>query len=247
MKPSIILLLFLMLINFPGQLSIADHVTEYTQIHSPTNPSNSSDQQKLTAIFSYVEEEFLAFNGSGYIELVVDLNKSATTTLGKNWTNYVVEERLIFGVEFNLVNRSAEFQRGDFVFVYFADETMTINPNASYYMDNDSYIDIVPRPSEEISSRDVFPLTFGFVFDTVNLTHNQTRDDNPYLLKYVVFYTGSSFMNISAQTYITLGPREVYELTTSVSNNNSVTFAWAWFFVLMALSLRKLRNKKQSL
>ncbi len=233
MKLSIVILLLVLGLPFHSILA-----------NTPTDVASNSGivpDERHVDYENTLDQWFLAFNGSGYHEQVIDFNQSAIEKLGHNWTDYGIEYRFLCGFEFNLVNQSVQFERGDFVFVLLLNESLEITPNASYYMDNDSFINVVPRPIlDEEHPKEVFPVIFGFEVDIFDLLESNNTSDNPYIAKFAVFYTGNEFMNISLVTNLHFAGRVIYEV--GVSDNNSVGLGLAWLLFLMGHPIYRRRK-----
>ncbi len=239
MKRTILLLGLLLLLNSSIQMGIASIGDQ------PSNrPIVSKDE--------LVNHEFLVFNGSAYHERIVDYNRTMTEGIGENWTAYA-EKYYWIGVyfTFDLVNGSDPFEYGDFVLVKFKNESKPIKTNATEYvemynetvglvLENDTVIGIIPEPTETSNQSITFPFTTGIgSYPWSDDPINGTETDDPNLGKYVFYYTGNGFMNISAKTYAYV---ETPVLAGDIEGEPT-NFGWTWLVMLAALTLAK-RTKR---
>ncbi len=69
--------------------------------------------------------------------------------------------------------------------------------------------------------------------------YTQTPEDQSHLMKFVVYYRGNEFINMSAKTYT-----GIYTIFLDDADGSFVSIGWTWLVMLAAFPLVRYKRKR---
>ncbi len=208
-----------------------------------------------------IKTDYIFFNNSGVYEEIMDYNQTMTEWLGRNWSDYLIPgDFQSLGFQFDLVN-DTHFEEGDFVFVLMPNESYPTIDNSTHYVVNfrehlyssytttrnttvylyhDTRLIIATPFSNRTSPYQEFPVGVFMDYPFHEGRSSYSRDnDDPNLIKLLIFYNGNDTVNISKTLLF-----ENWRIYTMDGNEGFTPVHLEWSLVFLVLAGRRIRRKK---